>query len=91
MILCKYEENANNFALEKKWNILCGQSLVHIGNMSVEFLQDLTISHMVRNPQCACPKAQALFTLLGKKWIIFIMQAVDNGATTFTEIGKAVG
>lgn len=46
---------------------------------------------MVRTPQCACPKAQALFTLLGKKWIIFIMQAVDNGATTFTEIGKAVG
>lgn len=46
---------------------------------------------MVKSPQCACPKAQALFTLLGKKWIIFIMQAVDNGATTFTEIGKAVG
>jgi DNA-binding HxlR family transcriptional regulator len=46
---------------------------------------------MVRIPQCTCPKAQALFTLLGKKWIIFIMQAVDEGACTFTEIGKSVG
>lgn len=46
---------------------------------------------MVRTPQCACPKAQALFTLLGKKWVIFIMQAIDNGACAFTEIGRDVG
>lgn len=46
---------------------------------------------MVRTPQCTCPKAQTLFTLLGKKWIIFILQAIDNGACTFTEIGKEVG
>lgn len=46
---------------------------------------------MVRVPHCACPKAQALFTLLGKKWIIFIMQAIDSGACSFTEIGKEVG
>ena len=33
---------------------------------------------MVKSPQCTCPKAQKLFTLLGKKWVIFIMQAVSE-------------
>lgn len=46
---------------------------------------------MVRNPQCSCPHAQNLFMLLGKKWVIFILQAVDEGATTFTDIRKNIG
>lgn len=46
---------------------------------------------MVRHPTCACPHAQELFTLLGKKWVIFILQAVDNGAQTFTEIRTQIG
>jgi DNA-binding HxlR family transcriptional regulator len=28
---------------------------------------------------------------LGKKWVIFILQAVDEGASTFTEIRKNIG
>ncbi|NRH21053.1 helix-turn-helix transcriptional regulator [Candidatus Gracilibacteria bacterium] len=46
---------------------------------------------MVRSPQCACPHAQSLFALLGKKWVLFILQAVDNGASTFTEIRHNIG
>lgn len=46
---------------------------------------------MVKTPQCKCPKAQALFTLLGKKWVIFIMQAVDEGNHSFGTIRTAIG
>jgi len=46
---------------------------------------------MVRSPQCRCPHAQDLFILLGKKWILFIIQAVDQGASTFTEIRRDIG
>lgn len=46
---------------------------------------------MVRSPQCACPHAQWLFALLGKKWVLFILQAVDHGATTFTDIRRDIG
>ncbi len=46
---------------------------------------------MVRSPQCACPHAQWLFALLGKKWVLFILQAVDEGANTFTEIRRNIG
>jgi DNA-binding HxlR family transcriptional regulator len=46
---------------------------------------------MIRVPHCSCPKAQALFILLGKKWTIFIMQAVDAGADTFTQIREDIG
>ncbi len=41
---------------------------------------------MVRSPQCSCPHAQSLFALLGKKWVLFILQAVDHGANTFSVI-----
>ena len=43
---------------------------------------------MVRSPQCSCPHAQWLYALLGKKWVLFILQAVDHGATTFTDIRR---
>lgn len=46
---------------------------------------------MVRSPQCSCPHAQWLFALLGKKWVLFILQAVDHGATTFTDIRRDIG
>ncbi len=46
---------------------------------------------MVRAPRCNCPHAQSLFTLLGKKWVIFILQAIDEGAHTFTEIRRNIG
>lgn len=46
---------------------------------------------MVRSPQCTCPHAQSLFALLGKKWVLFILQAVDNGASSFTEIRRSIG
>jgi DNA-binding HxlR family transcriptional regulator len=47
--------------------------------------------YMVRHPQCRCPHAQNLFTLLGKKWVIFILQAVDEGSETFTDIRRSIG
>lgn len=46
---------------------------------------------MVRNPQCECPHIQSLFTLIGKKWALFILNAVFEGAETFTEIRKNIG
>ena len=46
---------------------------------------------MVRHPQCSCPHAQNLFMLLGKKWVIFILQAAREGASTFTDIRKNIG
>ncbi len=36
------------------------------------------IYYMVRNPKCACPNMTLLFTLLGKKWVIFILYAIDE-------------
>ena len=45
---------------------------------------------MVRSPQCPCPHAQWLYALLGKKWVLFILQAVDHGATTYTEIRRDI-
>ncbi|MBC7498435.1 helix-turn-helix transcriptional regulator [Candidatus Gracilibacteria bacterium] len=46
---------------------------------------------MVRSPQCSCPHAQGLFAILGKKWVLFILQAVDHGAKTFTDIRRDIG
>jgi DNA-binding HxlR family transcriptional regulator len=46
---------------------------------------------MVKTPQCTCPNATALFTLIGKKWTIFILRAIDEGAHSFTEIRKNIG
>lgn len=46
---------------------------------------------MVKTPQCTCPKAQSLFSLLGKKWVIFILQAIDEGHHSFKTIGEAIG
>ncbi|MBP9779881.1 helix-turn-helix transcriptional regulator [Candidatus Gracilibacteria bacterium] len=46
---------------------------------------------MVRIPHCKCPFAQELFTLLGKKWVIFIIEAIDEGAHTFTDIRHSIG
>ncbi|MBX9809973.1 helix-turn-helix transcriptional regulator [Candidatus Gracilibacteria bacterium] len=46
---------------------------------------------MVRSPQCNCPHAQGLFALLGKKWVLFILQAIDEGANTFTDIRRNIG
>lgn len=46
---------------------------------------------MVRNPQCECPHIQTLFTLIGKKWALFILHAVQEGAHTFTEIRTKIG
>ena len=59
--------------------------------ISVYSLYPLLTLRMVRSPHCACPHARSLFTLLGKKWVIFILQAIDEGATTFTEIRHAIG
>lgn len=46
---------------------------------------------MVRNPQCECPHIQTLFTLIGKKWALFILNAVQEGSHSFTEIRKNIG
>ncbi len=46
---------------------------------------------MVKTPQCTCPRAQSLFTLLGKKWVIFILQAIDEDHHSFKKIGEAIG
>ncbi len=46
---------------------------------------------MVKNPACQCPNAQSLFGLLGKKWVMFILGAIDHGAHSFTEIRRDIG
>jgi DNA-binding HxlR family transcriptional regulator len=46
---------------------------------------------MVKCPNCTCPNTTNLFTILGKKWVIFILYAVDNGASTFTDIRRDIG
>lgn len=46
---------------------------------------------MVRNPQCECPHIQTLFTLIGKKWALFILHAVQEWNHSFTEIRTAIG
>lgn len=46
---------------------------------------------MVKTPSCNCPHATRLFNLIGKKWVIFIMQAVDEGHHTFTKIRENIG
>jgi DNA-binding HxlR family transcriptional regulator len=46
---------------------------------------------MVRSPRCNCPHATELFMLLGKRWSIFIMRSIDEGAYTFTDIRKNIG
>lgn len=46
---------------------------------------------MIRSPKCNCPHVTSLFTLLGKKWVIFILQAVDEGSDTFTKIRQNIG
>lgn len=43
---------------------------------------------MVKQPKCACPNATSLFSLIGKKWTLFIMNAIYHGAHTFTDIRK---
>ena len=48
-------------------------------------------SPMVKTPQCSCPRAQSLFTLLGRKWVIFILQSIDEGHHSFKTIGEAIG
>ena len=46
---------------------------------------------MVNSPDCACPNMTLLFTLLGKKWNIFIMHAIASGHHTFTTIREHTG
>ena len=46
---------------------------------------------MVKSPQCHCPNMTNLFTLLGKKWSIFIIYAVKSGHHTFTSIREHTG
>ena len=46
---------------------------------------------MVKVPKCNCPHTESLFTLLGKKWVMFILQAIDHGAQSFTEIRRDIG
>jgi DNA-binding HxlR family transcriptional regulator len=46
---------------------------------------------MVKKPVCNCPNMTELFTLLGKKWSLFILHAIGNGSHTFTEIRSSIG
>lgn len=46
---------------------------------------------MVRIPRCECPHMQKLFTIIGKKWALFILHSVQEGAHTFTDIRKEIG
>ena len=46
---------------------------------------------MVKSPQCHCPNMTSLFTLLGKKWSIFIIHAIESGNHTFTSIRRHTG
>lgn len=43
---------------------------------------------MVKKPLCACPSATALFSIIGRKWTLFILHVIFCGAHTFTEIRK---
>lgn len=46
---------------------------------------------MVKAPQYKCIKSTELFELLGKKWVIFIMKAIDEGSHTYGAIREAIG
>lgn len=46
---------------------------------------------MVKTPSCKCPHATRLYNIIGKKWVIFIMQAIDEGHHTFTTIRENIG
>lgn len=52
---------------------------------------EIFLKNMVRNPQCECPHIQQLFTIIGKKWALFILNAVQEGAHSYTEIRKNIG
>lgn len=51
----------------------------------------IIITNMVKTPKCSCPHTESLFMLLGKKWVMFILQAIDHGAHSFTEIRRDIG
>ena len=46
---------------------------------------------MVQIPQCQCPYMQQFFTVIGKKWALFILNAVQDGFHSFTEIREQIG
>ena len=46
---------------------------------------------MVRSPSCTCPNKTRLYSLLGKKWNIFILEAISRGHDSFTEIRRDIG
>lgn len=46
---------------------------------------------MVKQPSCTCPNATLLFSLLGKKWVLFILHVIHAGAHTFTDIRLSIG
>ncbi len=41
---------------------------------------------MVKPPVYKCPQTAKLFELLGKKWVIFLIKALDEGVDTFSTI-----
>lgn len=47
--------------------------------------------NMVRTPQCHCPHMQKFFSVIGKKWALFILQSINHGSHSFTEIRKDIG
>lgn len=46
---------------------------------------------MVKPPVYKCPQTAQLFELLGKKWVIFVIKALDEGVDTFSAIREKVG
>ncbi|MFO0763755.1 MAG: helix-turn-helix domain-containing protein [Candidatus Gracilibacteria bacterium] len=46
---------------------------------------------MVRPAHDACPQTAMLFSLLGKKWIIFIIKTLSQGHESFNDIRRSIG
>lgn len=46
---------------------------------------------MVKKPRCTCQNATSLFSIIEKKWVLFILYVLDKKASSFTEIRKSIG
>ncbi|MCA9378190.1 hypothetical protein KC711_04810 [Candidatus Peregrinibacteria bacterium] len=45
---------------------------------------------MVRPAHDACPQTAVLFSLLGKKWIIFLIKTLSEGHESFNDIRRSI-
>ena len=47
-------------------------------------------TNMVRSAHDSCPKTATLFSLLGKKWIIFLIKTLSEGHESFNDIRRSI-